>query len=342
MRLHGWQAQSQHAQRPSRSALRRAQEAVAAPPGLRDGTAVAARSLAGLFAAAGTVMVLCIVVPHGSHFNNGVASAGAAFALVMATIVGAMGGRTPRWALHPLILTGIVVGSAVLVTSRGSPLVVASSSFYVAVIMYAFGFLPRPLAMTDLIVTAVALGVVLGLNDDGAAPAEWLLFMATATAAGVVIWRVRLQLWHVAMTDALTGLPNRQSVDLILEREIARARRHGFALSMVMVDLDAFKALNDQLGHAAGDAVLAGIARQWQSALRNQDLARYGGDEFVILLPDTDEVAAREVVERLRSSGGHPLSAGVATAVSSDTGVTLVARADLAMYEAKRSGAGPT
>lgn len=338
MRWHAWQAHGQHA--PSRrwSALRRAQEA-ASPPGPRDGTAAAARSLAGLFAGAGAVMVLVILVPHGSHFEDEAVSAGAAFAFVITTVVGALGGRTPSWALPPLLVTGIVAGSAVLVIGRGAPVVVASSSFYVAVTMYAFGFFTRLLAIADLIVTAVALGLVLGLNDDGAAPAEWLLFMATATAAGVVIWRGRRQLWRVAMTDALTGLPNRQSVDLTLEREIARAQRQGSSLSMMMVDLDAFKALNDRLGHAAGDAVLAGIARQWQSVLRDQDLlARYGGDEFVILLPGTGEAAACEVVERLRSSGCHPLSAGVATMVSSDAGSTLMARADSAMYEAKRSG----
>ncbi|MDQ2728441.1 MAG: GGDEF domain-containing protein, partial [Actinomycetota bacterium] len=203
-------------------------------------------------------------------------------------------------------------------------------------------FFARGVAVGYLLGAGLAAGVVLGLNADGAAPAEWLLVMATSTAVGSVIWRVRAQLWRVAMTDTLTGLANRQGLDYLLEREIGRIRRRGGRLSVAMVDLDGFKALNDRLGHAAGDAALAEIARQWREVLRDRDLlARYGGDEFVILLPDTEGDAAIQLVARLRHSETQPFSAGVATLTASDTATTLMHRADSAMYAAKRSPRHP-
>lgn len=269
---------------------------------------------------------------------DGVAGAGAAFAFIVAALVGGLGGRVPDRALHPLLITGLIVGSAVLVTGRGSPLIVASSSFYVAATMYACRFFTRGVAVTYLAGAGIADGIVLGLNDDGAAPAEWLLIMATCTAVALVVWRIRSQLWSVAMTDTLTGLPNRQGLDYLLEREIGQSRRRGRALSLAMVDLDQFKALNDTLGHAAGDAVLAGVARQWREVLRAQDfLARYGGDEFVIVLPDTESEAAVEMLARLQRNESRPLSTGVATLTPSDTPTTLMDRADSVMYRAKQS-----
>ena len=88
-----------------------------------------------------------------------------------------------------------------------------------------------------------------------------------------------------------------------LEREIARARRHGGALCLAMLDLDRFKAFNDHHGHQAGDQLLAAAATAWRPVLRTTDtLARYGGEEFAVLLPHTDEEGALTVVERLLRS----------------------------------------
>ncbi|MDQ2729771.1 MAG: hypothetical protein M3Y91_18350, partial [Actinomycetota bacterium] len=164
-----------------RPALQRSRWSLGLPTGLGGGTGVPARSLAALFAGAGVVMGLLIVVPHGTHFMDGVAAAGAAFAFVVAVIVGRLGRRVPDQALHPLLILGLVVGTVVLVTGRGSPVIVASSSFYVAATMYAFRFFARGVAVGYLLGAGLAAGVVLGLNADGAAPAEWLLVMATST-----------------------------------------------------------------------------------------------------------------------------------------------------------------
>jgi diguanylate cyclase (GGDEF)-like protein len=106
-----------------------------------------------------------------------------------------------------------------------------------------------------------------------------------------------------SMTDALTGLYNRRSLDQLLMREVALAERHSLPLSVVMIDLDNFKQINDAHGHAAGDHVLRALADCVRITLRKTDLAfRYGGDEFVIALPQTNISQAQQVMQKLRQA----------------------------------------
>ena len=158
---------------------------------------------------------------------------------------------------------------------------------------------------------------------------------------------------RTSMTDSLTGLYNRRSLDSLMLREVAIADRHGQTLSLVMIDMDHFKEVNDAHGHAAGDHLLRSFADSVRATLRRTDLAfRYGGDEFIIALPQTTVGQAQQVVQKLRqafaaidfSDAIHGLKAqptlsiGVAER-SIDTGVlqwaALLAAADGALYEAK-------
>lgn len=151
--------------------------------------------------------------------------------------------------------------------------------------------------------------------------------------------------------DPLTGVLNRRGMDIVLPREVARARRVNAPLSVGMVDLDHFKHINDTFGHQAGDRVLVHMVELMRSVLRETDLiVRYGGEEFFVLLPDTDMQGARLVLDRLqdivvkspvihegrRISVGF--SAGVAQFRDDDNGATLVLRADRALQSAKRGG----
>ncbi|MEO6434798.1 MAG: GGDEF domain-containing protein [Tepidisphaeraceae bacterium] len=158
-----------------------------------------------------------------------------------------------------------------------------------------------------------------------------------------------------SLTDALTGLYNRRSMDQLLQREIALAERHTQPLSVVMIDMDKFKDINDEHGHAAGDHMIRAFADCVRMTLRKTDLAfRYGGDEFVIALPQTHVEQARAVVQKLRQSfsavdfsdaiahlAQQPtLSIGVAERSPRDNIITLptlLAAADAALYDAKRS-----
>ena len=146
-----------------------------------------------------------------------------------------------------------------------------------------------------------------------------------------------------ARTDVLTGLLNRRYATLELERLLAAAARHGRELSVLMLDIDHFKTLNDAHGHEAGDDVLRTIAGRLGGALRAGDvLARWGGEEFVALLPDTGAGGAAVVAERMRVSAAQAtpvtISVGCATWRAGEDAGALVARADGALYEAKRAG----
>jgi diguanylate cyclase (GGDEF)-like protein/PAS domain S-box-containing protein len=169
------------------------------------------------------------------------------------------------------------------------------------------------------------------------------LLRLLASEAAITIQRTDLlvQLRSSARTDPLTGLPNRRVWDEDLEREIARARRHGGSLCLAMLDLDRFKAFNDHHGHQGGDQLLAATAIAWRPVLRATDtLARYGGEEFAVLLPHSDEEGAMTVVGRLLEVVplGQTASAGVAVWDGKESADALLARADAALYAAKGAG----
>jgi diguanylate cyclase (GGDEF)-like protein len=145
-------------------------------------------------------------------------------------------------------------------------------------------------------------------------------------------------LTRLARTDPLTGLANRRGWDEQLARELARARRSGEALSVVLLDLDDFKAFNDAHGHQAGDRLLLEAAAAWNGQLRDVDtLCRWGGDEFAVLLPACTRAQADEVIARLGPATPHHQScaAGVAGWDGSETSEVLLGRADNALFDAK-------
>jgi diguanylate cyclase (GGDEF)-like protein len=146
---------------------------------------------------------------------------------------------------------------------------------------------------------------------------------------------------ELTRTDELTGLPNRRAWDDVFERELAAARRHGQPLSVAMLDLDHFKAYNDRHGHLAGDGLLRDAAAAWLQHLRASDvLARWGGEEFVLLLPGTTAPQAAELVLRLRGllPDNVTFSAGVAASDGSVSARALLNAADQALYDAKAAG----
>ena len=166
---------------------------------------------------------------------------------------------------------------------------------------------------------------------------------------------VRLQrhFERAATVDGLTGLRNRRWLDDAFARQLARTVRVGQAASLLMIDIDRFKDLNDRFGHLVGDAVLCRVAQVLAKNLRPRDLlARYGGEEFAVLLPETGADEATIIAERLRAavehgpaaSEDHPqlpaatVSIGVAAAHLSDVLPALVSQADEALYRAKEAG----
>ncbi|MBX6316801.1 biofilm regulation diguanylate cyclase SiaD [Pigmentiphaga sp.] len=150
--------------------------------------------------------------------------------------------------------------------------------------------------------------------------------------------------------DVLTGLPNRRHLLQKLKEESERSARSGRPFSVAMLDIDHFKQINDTLGHAAGDRVLAGVSRILESSLRENDLCgRWGGEEFMLVLPDASPDAAQALVDRvcqrIRSHAWAPdnprtvsASVGVSTHRPGEHYSETVERADAALLEAKRRG----
>ncbi|MCG6889300.1 MAG: GGDEF domain-containing protein [Gammaproteobacteria bacterium] len=153
-------------------------------------------------------------------------------------------------------------------------------------------------------------------------------------------------------TDELTGLKNRRAFNSALQAEAKKAARYNRVFSVLMLDADNLKPVNDRFGHAAGDKLLVSIAQVVQESLRETDiLARYGGDEFVVMLTETTEDRAFEVAERIRaaventsfSSSGERVSSTVSIGISSvadnpEEWGDIIARADSKLYESKRKG----
>lgn len=213
----------------------------------------------------------------------------------------------------------------------------------------AHDFLPKPVGPTALIARVrAALNLKLELDRRKAREAELVELNRR-------LERLNTKLKRLSVLDELTGIPNRRYFNLLLRQEWGRAARERFPLALVMIDIDNFKAFNDLYGHPAGDACLTRVARTFYSLTRRPGDAvmRYGGEEFVVLLANTDLSGAYTVADSLRAAieamhmphGGSPyecvtISLGVASVLphGERDSEMLVQAADRALYEAKAKG----
>lgn len=217
--------------------------------------------------------------------------------------------------------------------------------------------------LTSLLLRALAAAMGWMSSNNDEAGRLWLTMVFVVALCAVIsislgfvymtMERAEQRNFELAMKDMLTGLSNRRAISDQLHMAVSRAQRQGQYLSVLMLDIDHFKRVNDGYGHQAGDAVLRGVARTLQSRLRAQDqIGRFGGEEFLLMLPDTHLEGATTLAEALRQAveasptqwGAHSISVtisiGVAGGVISGAHTVdgLVAAADAAMYRAKQGG----
>ena len=201
--------------------------------------------------------------------------------------------------------------------------------------------------------------VILPTSGTSLTPGPALLTFYAVTIASSFAFilmhkeRADRETYELATTDPLTGVYNRRTFKELAEPNLSRSRRAHVPVSLLMLDLDHFKRINDTYGHLAGDDVLKGFATLVRNCLRKEDLlARYGGEEFVVLLPGSSQAAAAALAERIREqtaalpmeANGHRARVTVSIGSASEKGDTLpsleamLGRADEALYQAKREG----
>lgn len=236
-----------------------------------------------------------------------------------------------------------LVGAGLFVAS-GAAAVGALSSSRTAV------FLEWVLVMPYMYATVfnLWLGILLTLTLSDRVQHQLALARDRAESARQQLAQANRELEVLSVTDKLTALFNRVKLDRVLTAELARAHRYGSALSVVMLDIDHFKVVNDTFGHNIGDDVLVDIADTLRVSVRNSDtVGRWGGEEFLVILPSTDLDQAGAVAEKVRGRvadlklptvGQVTVSLGVAEYQAGDTEQQLVARADIALYAAKEGG----
>jgi len=241
---------------------------------------------------------------------------------------------------RPLLIGGVVLGVVVISVVIANVATVQGASLtafaYLWAAVYSAHFFSRRQALAQAGLISICYATALAVNDLPGAGKTYVVVVGTVWAAVTVLTNVVSKMRDQADTDQLTGLLNRAGFRTAAEREHALARRTGLPLSLAVIDLDGFKAVNDSHGHAAGDRMLGLIAEKWRAALRECDLiGRHGGDEFVLLLPATAPDVAGIVLDRLRAISPLAWSAGVAAWDRAESLDECLGRADQALYRAK-------
>ena len=315
-----------------------------------------ARILAALFGFGGVLLLTTLLLEGapGRESDSLAMVAGAALAIAVFIVLAAR--RLPTWFLRSAPAVGTIL-VALGIWFAGSEASAAYAMYLAWVVIAAAIFLDTRLILAHGALAVGTYAFVLSKLEDTDGLDALRITMMAGTVMGIAIVmggiagrlrEVLRQLEAAARTDPLTGLSNRRALEEAFDVEIARARRGGFEVGVVMLDLDGFKRFNDQHGHQAGDSALKRLSQVLSGATRAIDrVGRIGGEEFAIVAPDSGIAGTLALAERLRRAievefsalGGLTASAGVAS--YPDNGGdrhALIGAADRALYKAKALG----
>jgi diguanylate cyclase (GGDEF)-like protein len=315
--------------------------------------AVVWRCLGALYVAGGLLGFVSIAVGlrHGAHAGWIATTSG--LAMLFGAGYVALARRLPAVLIGPMLAAGTALIS-VSILAQGSG-VGGYVLFYGWVGIVCCNFLTRRHAFVQLALIAAVYAGILAAEPVDAPITEWLMVVGSLLATWSVINLLRrridslvAQLADASRRDPLTGLLNRRGLHEAMERELCRHRRSGEPLALIAADLDFFKRLNDEHGHAAGDEHLARFGQLLMEVRGTDAAARIGGEEFVVLAPGTDLEGALTIAERLRAATADGLCDGVECQTASfgvavmpdhaSDSEALLRAADAALYEAKAGG----
>ena len=297
-----------------------------------------AMALVALFGAGGLLTLLSIVLPHPEQVNEAGAIFNSVVAILSSLVVWRFGHLLPLAGFHALVALGTGLIALGIHFGGYTPAAPSYGLFYLWVVVYSFSFFSFRAAIIQAGMAAGAHLAVLVIDIRLAAYiTDWAITWGILFVTGLVVGWLSGQVRTLAETDALTGLRNRRAWDGELARELSNASRTGSPVSLILMDVDGLKAINDSRGHQAGDRMLKEAAAAWIGAIRSGDLlARLGGDEFGVLLTACALDGAHTTLARLHDVSGAPFSAGCATWDHKETAEDLMHRADLALYDDKR------
>ena len=327
--------------------------------GARD-PAMASRVLGVFYLAGGLLVFISLFLPRpdGAHVAGLFGIAGIAAVVGAASLVWAE--RARPWTVHTVLAAGTALIS-LCVYFAGVAVGIYSLMFVWVVLVAGSFFAPRAVA-AHVAWVVLSWGLVLVMVEEPSGFSiltrwtlgSFVLGVAAAVMSEIVAGRrsteeklrhAQAELEALAHNDPLTGLANLRLFGLEVNREIARANRQGWPLSLITLDLDDFKRYNDEHGHVAGDRLLKSAASAWAEPLRTEDvIARLGGDEFAVLLPNCPATEARRVAGRLSAITplGQRCSTGIACWDGQESIEQWRERADREMYETKKRRSAPS
>ena len=321
--------------------------------GFRLNKRLMAYTAAAMYGAAGGINVIERLIPGGPRFSM----VPGLVALAVVAVLLAVERRLPRWGLAPL--GPIAVGLIAYAMSTG-PGASDVAVVYMCPVLWTVFFFGVPGAIAIVSCIGVAHGLVLlSLGAPSGYFDRWLDVVACVSIVAVFVQMLTrhndgllVRLAGEARTDKLTGLLNRRGFEERASVELAHARRERGSIAVVSFDVDYFKRVNDEWGHETGDEVLARVGTILSAGTRDVDVvARFGGEEFTVLLPGSDVADADAFTQRIRrelaatDGSGLPavrVSAGITAAVAPPDFEPLLHRADSALYAAKRGGRNRT
>jgi diguanylate cyclase (GGDEF)-like protein len=298
-------------------------------------------AMAMIYGVGGAMCLFASVFPLSPEAPVGLARVVGIVSLLVSAFVLRFGRRLPPVGLEVIALAGTLI-NAVLVSSCATSYGAALNSFaWLWIGIYAGQFFEQRAVRIQCAAIVVASGVALYLSGLPGMVTAWLLVAGSSVLASEALARVNSRLRRQLTTDPLTGLLNRAGFGVAAERVRALASRDRKPVSIALIDLDDFKRVNDQRGHAAGDQLLSDLGHAWGAELRGSEvLARFGGDEFALVMAGAAPADADRALARLRSASAADWSAGVVEWERDETLDRALARADAELYRIKRGRPG--